>query len=238
MDEHHSWYNGSVWHIHWPYQVYVGQWPIFYGPAILLHILKTIWWRNIVLGIMDQCDSKIDLVKYTWISDLYSMVHLFYHISLSDKLFLYIKKWQRPGVFVPLLALALVVYTFIGTHFFHISWYIYGVGMRKPSCTPVPSSCLRYLPGSKTFHCFVLKSHFIQPSKCQYVLFVCLSVWQAAGIFYSFTFHITWPEIFHQHSWSNEGMLSHATNSMIFAEINRNYFLRTLPTAKIKILVK
>ena len=58
MDEHHSWYNGSVWHIDWPYQVHVGQWPIFYGPVILLHILRTIWWRNVVLGIMDQCDFK------------------------------------------------------------------------------------------------------------------------------------------------------------------------------------
>ena len=82
MDEHHSWYNGSVWHINWPYQVYVGQWPIFYGPAILLHILKTIWWRNVVLGIMDQCNSKINLVKYMWISDLYFMVHWFCLISL------------------------------------------------------------------------------------------------------------------------------------------------------------
>ena len=108
MDEHHSWYNGSVWHIHWPYQVYVGQWPIFYGPAILLHILKTIWWRNVLFWIMDQCDSKIDLVKYMWVSDLYFMVHWFYLISLSD-LFLYIKKWHRPGVFMPLRALALVL---------------------------------------------------------------------------------------------------------------------------------
>ena len=89
MDEHHSWYNGSVWHIHWPYQVYVGQWPIFYGPAILLHILKTIWWRNVVLGIMDHCDSKIDLVKYMWVSDLYFMVHWFYLISLSDLNYFY-----------------------------------------------------------------------------------------------------------------------------------------------------
>ena len=64
MDKHHSWYSGSVWHIDWSYQVYVGQWPIFYGPAILLHIVKTIWWRNVLLGIMDRCDSKIDLVKY------------------------------------------------------------------------------------------------------------------------------------------------------------------------------
>ena len=86
MDEHHSWYNGSVWHIDWPYQVYVhvGQLPIFYGWEILLHILKTISWRNIVFGIMDQCDSKIDLVKYMWVSDLFSMVHWFYFISLSD----------------------------------------------------------------------------------------------------------------------------------------------------------
>ena len=81
MDEHHSWYNGSVWHIHWPYQVY--QWPIFYGPAILLHILKTIWWRNVSLRIMDHCDSKIDIVKYMWVSDLYFMVHWFYLMSLS-----------------------------------------------------------------------------------------------------------------------------------------------------------
>ena len=71
---------GSVWHIHWPYQVYVGQWPIFYGQAILLHILKTIWWRNIALGIMDHCDSKIDPVKYMWVSDLYFMVHIPYII--------------------------------------------------------------------------------------------------------------------------------------------------------------
>ena len=83
-----SWYNGSVWHIVWPYQVFVGQWPIFYGPAILLHILKTIWWRN-VLGIMDQCDSRIDLVKYMWVSDLYFMVHWFYLISLSDLNYFY-----------------------------------------------------------------------------------------------------------------------------------------------------
>ena len=57
---------------------------------------------------MDHCDSKIDLVKYMWVSDLYFMVHRFYLISLSDKLFLYIKKWHRPEVFMPLWALAVV----------------------------------------------------------------------------------------------------------------------------------
>ena len=46
-----------------------------YGPVILLHVLKTIWWRNVVLGIMGQCDTKIDLVKYMWLNDLYFMAH-------------------------------------------------------------------------------------------------------------------------------------------------------------------
>ena len=69
--------SGSVWHRDWPHQIYVGQWPIFYGPVILLHILRTIWWRNIEFGIMDQCDTKIDLVKYMWVNDLYFKVHWF-----------------------------------------------------------------------------------------------------------------------------------------------------------------
>ena len=72
-----SWYIESVWHTDWSHQVFDGQWPIFYGPVILLHILKTVWLRNVVFGIMDQCDTKIDLLKYMWVSDLYFMVHWF-----------------------------------------------------------------------------------------------------------------------------------------------------------------
>ena len=111
MDEHHRWYNGSVWHIHWPYQVYVGQWPIFYGPAILLHILKTIWWRTVVFGIMDQCDLKIDLVKYNYVGQwpIFHVPLILPYIIVRLKLFLYIKKWHRSGVFMPLWALALVI---------------------------------------------------------------------------------------------------------------------------------
>ena len=26
---------------------------------------------NIILGIMDQCDTKIDLIRYMWVNDLY-----------------------------------------------------------------------------------------------------------------------------------------------------------------------
>ena len=36
---------------------------VVYDPVILLYMLKSVCWRN-VLGIMDQCDTKINLVKY------------------------------------------------------------------------------------------------------------------------------------------------------------------------------
>ena len=46
-----------------------------------------------------------------WVSDLYFMVHLILpYIIVRFKLFLYIKKWHQPGVFVSLRALALVIY--------------------------------------------------------------------------------------------------------------------------------
>ena len=64
-----------MWHISLTSQVYVGKGPLFYGPAILLHILKTIFSRKLVLGMTDQCHSEIDLVNCMWASDLYFMVH-------------------------------------------------------------------------------------------------------------------------------------------------------------------
>ena len=32
-----------------PHKMCVGQWPTFHSPVILSYILKTIWWRNVVL---------------------------------------------------------------------------------------------------------------------------------------------------------------------------------------------
>ena len=32
-------------------------WPILHGLVILLNIFKSIWWMNIIVGIMDQCDT-------------------------------------------------------------------------------------------------------------------------------------------------------------------------------------
>ena len=54
--------------------VYVGQWPIFYGLANLLHVLKTIYSRKVVLGMMDQCHLETDIVNYIL---PYSIVSLF-----------------------------------------------------------------------------------------------------------------------------------------------------------------
>ena len=61
------WDYESVWSDRWlnirlTSQVYVGQWPILYGPAILLHVLKTIS-REMI----DQCHSDIDLVNSIWV---------------------------------------------------------------------------------------------------------------------------------------------------------------------------
>ena len=45
---------------------YSSIWPtyIFHGLVILLNIFKIIWCINIIIGIMNQCDTKIDLIKY------------------------------------------------------------------------------------------------------------------------------------------------------------------------------
>ena len=41
---------------------YRSTWPIFHGLVILLNIFKIIWLMNIIVGIMDQCDTEIDLI--------------------------------------------------------------------------------------------------------------------------------------------------------------------------------
>ena len=85
----------SVWHKQWTETIYVGQWPIFHGPVILLYILKTIWWTNVMIGIWDPCDAKIYHIKCMWVSDLYFMVQWFCLISwrLLDWLMLYWRYW-------------------------------------------------------------------------------------------------------------------------------------------------
>ena len=83
----------------------------FYGPAILLHILKTICWRNVVLGIIEQYDSKINLVNYicwsvTCIS--WSIDFALYHCHRLINYFIHLEMASAGGVFVSLRALALV----------------------------------------------------------------------------------------------------------------------------------
>ena len=56
--------NETVWPKLWPENKCRSTWPVFHGLVILLNIFKIIWWMNIIVGIMDQCDTKIDLIKY------------------------------------------------------------------------------------------------------------------------------------------------------------------------------
>ena len=70
-DEGHIWDNGSVWNKDWHYKICTGQWPIFHGPVCLHYILKTIWWMHIILEMIDHFDTKSDLAKNTYVSDLF-----------------------------------------------------------------------------------------------------------------------------------------------------------------------
>ena len=56
--------NETVWHKLWPQNKHRSTWPIFHGLVILFNIFKIIWWVNIIVGILDQCDTKIDLRKW------------------------------------------------------------------------------------------------------------------------------------------------------------------------------
>ena len=49
-------------------------WPSFHAPAILLYILKTISWINLILGILVLCDTMIDIIINVDHLDLYFMV--------------------------------------------------------------------------------------------------------------------------------------------------------------------
>ena len=62
MDEGHAWDNGSVWPKDWSHTINRRQWLIFHGPVILLNILKSVWMRNVILGIMHSMyDTLIEV---------------------------------------------------------------------------------------------------------------------------------------------------------------------------------
>ena len=65
MDSCDDWNISSMWFKDLPHKMCVCQWPTFYGPTILSYTLKTVWWMNIVLGILIQCDTNFDL-KYIY----------------------------------------------------------------------------------------------------------------------------------------------------------------------------
>ena len=60
----HNWTTGSMLCKDLPDKMYVGQWSSFHGPVILSYIVKTIWWNNVVLEILIQCDTNIEPKLY------------------------------------------------------------------------------------------------------------------------------------------------------------------------------
>ena len=46
----------------------------------LPYILQTIWWTNVIIGLLDSCDAKINHMKCMLVSDLHFMVQWFWHI--------------------------------------------------------------------------------------------------------------------------------------------------------------
>ena len=84
-----------MWHKLWTETIYISQWHIFHGPVILPYILKTIWWTNVIIGILDPCDAKIYQIKCMLVSDLHFMVQCFCLISWEqfDGLMLYCRYW-------------------------------------------------------------------------------------------------------------------------------------------------
>ena len=88
VDRCHNCNIGSVWCKDFPHKMYVRQWSTFYGPLIPTYVLKTFWWKNVVLKILIQCDIKFDL-KYicrtvTYIS-CYSDSALYFQYYLMNK---------------------------------------------------------------------------------------------------------------------------------------------------------
>ena len=68
-------------HKHQTEIIYVGQWPVFHDSVILPCISKTIWWTNVIVGILDPCDAKINHIKCMCVSDLHFVFQWFWLLS-------------------------------------------------------------------------------------------------------------------------------------------------------------
>ena len=75
----------------------------FNGPVIFLYILKTVWWTNIITGILDPCDVNIYHITCVWVSDLHFMVQWFCLISwrLFDREMLHWRHWFSATLSLP-----------------------------------------------------------------------------------------------------------------------------------------
>ena len=99
-------------------KLYLCQIPILHGPVISLYILKTIWWTNVRIGILVQCDAVIYLILCMWVSYLHFMVQWFCLISWRrfDGEMLYWRYWFSATVLVFLFVFEIFQYKTISIY--------------------------------------------------------------------------------------------------------------------------
>ena len=84
--------------------------------------LKTIWWTNVIIGILDPCDAKIYHIKCMWVSDLHFMVQWFDLISWKTF-------WWRNVVLKILIQCSikydLQIYMWVSNLYFVVQWFCF-----------------------------------------------------------------------------------------------------------------
>ena len=111
--------NKTVWPKLGPQNKYRSTWPIFHGLVILLNIFKIIWWMNIIVGIMDQCDRD-------WPHEVYvGQWPIVY--SLLILLLIWKTIWWRSIVFAIMdqfdTKIDLVKYRWVSDLYFMVHWF-------------------------------------------------------------------------------------------------------------------
>ena len=126
MNKCHKWNTGSMWSKGLPDKMYVGQWPTFHGPVNLSYILKTVWWINVVLEVLIQCDTKLN---WNYICRPVT------YISWSSDFALYLEDYLMVGIPYIGSILWILVRIWAIDLYFMIKWYrIIYVILPKVAC--------------------------------------------------------------------------------------------------------
>ena len=74
LEKCHTWDISFMSPNDWPQNISRSVWLLVHGSVILLYILNTFWWRNVITGLSVPSDPMVDLKTYQDQCDLYFMV--------------------------------------------------------------------------------------------------------------------------------------------------------------------